>query len=387
MSASRNHVRHSFGIFLLFPLFIVLNGCVTVGDQSEELGSSQTGEPGWWVQPKQDDAISIYVKASASGTSEEEARRRAYDCALAHIAKRISANVNSLSAMGGLDFSVSSNLEIRGSRIEHEHIREHGPYWTAWLLVTCPRTELDRQQEILNAPRDKFEQAVQYLEAGDLVQSEATMRGLLALCPIGKQRIFPTDLAWFYYAMVLEKNGFICHAYDAYQSVLSLPGVSNEVIVKANPRLDQLQDKTTDHGWVSERLKSRTVALVAYNKKSDGNFAHGNDLVEWMERLYGIRTVLVDASGADHIRSATRKTADLLLELGFEWYPVEAVKAQGKGVFKVEWDAYNVKTGSCLGKGTFATLPVPDDAKRKGANIALNILVQKKLRNGIDWSF
>ena len=123
---------------MLLVLFSGVPGCRSRQNHNQQAGPNP---PGWWFNPRQDDAEFMFVKAnSVNCSSEQQARDKAYTNALASLSKRILSNVS----VKGSDIEINSNYALRDTRVFGEKSVLHNGKWYSWALVSYPQKEKDK---------------------------------------------------------------------------------------------------------------------------------------------------------------------------------------------------------------------------------------------------
>jgi hypothetical protein len=116
-------------------LFFLFCGCSTL-----PVGSSVPDRPEWIDNPKSNDSVYMYRVGHASGRStSEEARKAAFEDALARISKSIISSVS----VRGRETRLSSMMEIRDAKILPGciYLDRSGSKHDAWVQVMYPLSE------------------------------------------------------------------------------------------------------------------------------------------------------------------------------------------------------------------------------------------------------
>jgi hypothetical protein len=177
---------------ILFFGIVFLNSCVI-----PQQAISPPEAPFWWTNPHLDDVEFMYEKASAEGSSSEQAaREKAYENALSFLSKRIyagvSSDINSVKLNSRHSFSEIS--------IADEKTQKCGDGWQAWILIKYPQEKKKEFTERLSKSTANLK---------DIEKLSAGIKGVfkISICTSDKRtEYYEREKIWF--SVLPEKN---CH--------------------------------------------------------------------------------------------------------------------------------------------------------------------------------
>ncbi len=340
-----------------------------------------------------EDGAFLYAVAKAEACAgEDEARQVAYNRALSYLNKRVCASVTTVAdGKGGERFSVNANHELKGTAIVYE---ERAPYrgkWWAWVLVTYPRAEAAKLEAYLDRPRKEYQAGLACLSSGDLAGARQRFLTVTAEYPVGQQTVFPSEAVWLELAQLEERAQHPGQARDTYNRLLGFNAVAPDVATAARAALAKLPNLKPEE-LVRERLDGQRVAVVCLDVAAGKPYAYAGAVCEKLARGYRLNAFpLATANTADIdavlVESGRGQGATRLLVLRFTRKQGNLLPGSDAQLclLTAKWDFYCTADGRRLGSGQFTTLPVlPENEKMLGI-VAANILMQKKMYDGVDW--
>ncbi len=117
-----NLIYKIYSYVLGLILLLLFSNCV-----STKITNNLQETPFWWNNPKRDNRICLYTKASSVNCkTEEEARQQAYNAALSYFNKRISSEVITIEGTDGNSYQITAKHNIKKTKIEFGKVVQVG---------------------------------------------------------------------------------------------------------------------------------------------------------------------------------------------------------------------------------------------------------------------